>query len=67
MLFIGSLLFVALIGVGVAMLVRAFRGPPPDVADAPSSPAALQFLHDRYARGEIDREEFQERRSILLR
>ncbi len=65
MLLIGSLLFVALIGVGVALVVRAFRGQPPGLADAPASPAALQILEDRYARGEIDWEEFAERRSTL--
>ena len=65
MLPIGSLLFVALIVVGVALLVRAMRERAAGVADPPASPAALQILEDRYARGEIDAEEYEERRSTL--
>ena len=57
---LSSLLFVALIVVGVAMVVRALRGQ----GRAPS-PAALDVLESRYARAEIDRDEFEERRSTL--
>ena len=67
MLLIGSLLFIALIVVGVAMVVRAFRGQRSDVADPRGSPVAMHILEDRYARGEIDREEFEERRVTLRR
>ena len=62
---LASLLFVALITVGVAMLVRAFRGQPRAAAGTPSSDA-FAVLQSRYARGEIDRDEFEERRSTLL-
>lgn len=61
---LSSLLFVALIVVGVAMVVRALRGQGRAPADAPS-PAALDVLESRYARGEIDGDEFEERRSTL--
>ena len=61
---LSSLLFVALIVIGVAMIVRALRGPRSTSATAPS-PAALDVLESRYARGEIDRDEFEERRSTL--
>ena len=59
-----SLLFVALIVVGIAMVVRALRGQRRAPTDAPY-PAALDILGSRYARGEIDRDEFDERRSTL--
>jgi putative membrane protein len=70
------LLFVAAIVVGVVLLVRGSSrgsvggsqamtpgssGPTPP----PSSPA-LQILEERYARGDIDREEFLQRKQDLL-
>ena len=61
---LASLLFVALIAVGVALVVRALRGPAPAPGDAPS-PEALQILQARYARGEINRDELEERRATL--
>ena len=61
---LSSLLFVALIVVGVVMVVRAFRGERRAPANAPS-PGVLDILESRYARGEIDRDEFEERRSTL--
>ena len=64
----------ALIVVGVVLLIRGLsgrhdyertghpQGPPPGGA-APKS--ALQVLEERYARGEIDQEEFLGRRADL--
>lgn len=45
----------------IGLLVTLFRRRPPDAR--PSS--ALTILEERYARGEISREEFMERRSVL--
>jgi putative membrane protein len=68
---------VVLIGVGVYLLVRGLTsrpnsvgtahspGPPPPPADA-GTKTALRILEERYARGEIDREEFLQRRQDLL-
>ena len=59
---VGGLFQVALV-VGIVLLVASFvrrerRSPP-------SQPASLQILEERYARGEISREEFLERRAVL--
>jgi putative membrane protein len=39
---------------------------PPAVSAAKGSPEALRILEERYARGDIEREEFLQRRSDLL-
>jgi putative membrane protein len=43
----------------VVWAVRQFRPGPSEASDA------LSILRQRFARGEIDREEFEERRAIL--
>jgi putative membrane protein len=53
--------FWALLIVG---LVAMLRGRPTSPG-APGGGAALRILEERYARGEIPREEFLERRSVL--
>jgi putative membrane protein len=71
-----SLVFLAAIVVGVVLVVRALQhgsnhaaGFPvtpsaPDV-QTPATAAALQVLDERYARGEIDREEYLMRKQDL--
>ena len=56
------LLFVAVLMVGVVLLVRALgeRG-----RSGESESSALRILEERFARGEIDRDEFEERRRTL--
>ncbi len=47
----------------VVLVVRLIRG---RAAHGERAPSALDVLEERYARGEITREEFTERRSVLL-
>lgn len=57
------LLFIALLVGGVVFLVRALtdRG----VGPGRSASSAMEMLEERFARGEIDRDEFEERRRAL--
>lgn len=63
------LLSLALVVGGVYLLARAVRGDGHRTPDErpPSAPTsqARAILEERYARGEIDREEFDERRRTL--
>lgn len=69
-----ALVFLALVVVGIVFLVRGFggssRSAPPmsreeHTSEAPRKAAALDVLEERYARGEIDREEFAQRKKDL--
>lgn len=62
------ILMLALVIAVVILLVRWLGGPwhpaqPPHQGQAGRSP--LDILKERYARGEIDKEEFEERRRVL--
>lgn len=60
---VGHLLWWALLVAGIVAVLRWARRqgtPPPTGADR-----ALDVLRERYARGEIDREEYEERRRVL--
>lgn len=59
-----TLAFLALIALGIVALLRA--GVRVDAGDR-GHPAALSLLEERYARGEISRDEFVERRDVLTR
>lgn len=64
------LVFIALVVGGVYLLVRAIRGDGAEGhGDARGRTAsrsdALAILEERYARGEIDAEDFEERRRTL--
>ena len=62
----------ALIVVGIVLLVRGVSrhdysqpSPPPGHPTGPAGRSSLQILEERYARGEIDREEFLQRKQDL--
>lgn len=61
-----GLLFLALVVIGVVWAVRASS----DRREPPSPPAGgdpVRLLDERFARGEIDEEEYQRRRDVLNR
>ncbi len=71
-----TLVFLALIVVGILLVARGrggsggdrVPGPPPGAEYPPQGSArssALAVLEERYARGEIDREEFMSRKTDL--
>lgn len=64
------LLVIAVLGAVLAYLIRALRRPSQDGTGATaahgSAAQALQILDQRYARGEIDQEDYEQRRRVLL-
>lgn len=63
----GPLMMIVLIAVVVVVivLVMRFMGVGGAGRASPAGGTALDILESRYARGEIDREEFEERKRIL--
>lgn len=63
------ILFWAMLIVAIVFLIKAFAGARPHGeggrSDPPRGDRALELLRERYARGEIDHEEFEERRRRL--
>jgi putative membrane protein len=59
---LGMLLFWTLVIVGIVLLVRFIWD-----RTAGGHSDALSILQERFARGEINREEYEERRNILQR
>lgn len=57
-------LFLALVVAGIVVLVRALAGRSGG-SDSGGTSSALRILEERYARGEIDLDEFEERRRTL--
>lgn len=56
---LGMLLFFALIVVGIVLLLR------PTPEPRREHDRAIEILNERFVRGEIDREEYEERRRVL--
>jgi putative membrane protein len=70
MMVLGFLLFILVLGAvvaGVVYLVRGFSKPTDSGSAAQSgdSGSAQRMLDERYARGEIDKDEYEERRRNL--
>ena len=62
----GSLLFLVLLAVVVVVLIRALM-PGGALPSAAAGPSALETLEQRYARGEIGRDEYLEKKQDLTR
>ena len=63
---LGMIVFIAVIVAIIIVLVRWFGGTGHPVAHAqPPSGTAMDILKERFARGEIDEEEFADRRRLL--
>jgi putative membrane protein len=65
----GSIMMVVFWGGIIVLVVLAVRwlgsGAAGLTAAAPAKKTALEILEERFARGEIDKEEYQERRRLL--
>jgi putative membrane protein len=61
----GMIVFWALIVLLIVLAVRGFRGGSDRTVSVPPANSALQVLQERFARGEIDKTEYEERRKVL--
>lgn len=59
------ILFWAALIVGIIYLIKYLAQQPRMAGQAPAPDQAMQTLRERYARGEINREEFEERKKDL--
>lgn len=59
------ILWLALIVGGIVVFVRWVSAPSSGVGDVPSAKSALDVLKERYARGEINKEEFEQTKHDL--
>ncbi len=59
-MFVGMVFVIALVAAGIVLLVRLLRN-----RTNSNEQTAYTLLAERYARGEIGLEEYQERRSVL--
>jgi putative membrane protein len=63
----GPLVMILVLAVLVVVVVVVLRALGVGIAPAAPPPrSAIDILHDRFARGEIDKDEFEERRRVLL-
>ncbi|PJE60024.1 MAG: electron transporter RnfE [Candidatus Portnoybacteria bacterium CG10_big_fil_rev_8_21_14_0_10_44_7] len=62
---LAMILFWALVILGIVYLVRRLAGPAGETTEKKTKPGALEILQERYARGEIDQEEFLAKKKDL--
>jgi len=62
---VGVALILTLLILAIRWFIRAERGTGVAPGGPPPGPDPLQILRERYARGEIDDEEFERRRKLL--
>ncbi len=66
MMVLGSLFWIALLALVIVAIMRLWPGAGTFQSSAPREDEALSILRQRYARGEIDTEEFERKRRDLL-
>ena len=59
------LVVVGVVGLVVYLMRPSRHAPPPSTPPTPPADSALQILRERFARGEIDQAEYEERRRAL--
>ncbi|HEC90109.1 MAG TPA: hypothetical protein ENI55_00430 [Alphaproteobacteria bacterium] len=64
-MFLGPVLMIAAIAAIVAIVVFIIRGSGGGAAAAAPAKTPLDILDERFARGEIEKEEFEEKRRLL--
>jgi putative membrane protein len=57
---------IVLIFLGIRWLIRNTNGGPGGTSRPPAEDPALATLRERFARGEIDADEYEQRRKLLL-
>ncbi len=62
---LAMILFWAVIILLIVLVVRGLSGGSAPRASAPPENSALRILQERFARGEIDKQEFEDRRKTL--
>ncbi len=64
-MFFGPIMMVAVLAVIVAVVIFILRGTGGAPSGQPAGKTPLHILKERYAKGEIDKDEFEERRRVL--
>lgn len=64
-MFLGPLMMIIVIAVTVLIVAWIVRALPAGRSSGAERSSALDILSDRFARGEIDRKEYEERRHVL--